>query len=199
MGPIILDGKGIDSCDKFTALISYFRKNTPNMKDPYLNLFISEIHRRLIGEGQERILKCLDLLSEEEVWFRPNPQSNSVGNLVLHLCGNVTQWLFSTMAEEADRRHRQAEFAEQGPIAKEILKDKVVALMNKADILLKTLREDQLSQTYSVQGYRENGIAILIHITEHFSYHVGQITYFVKAHKNIDTGYYAGQDLNKTS
>ena len=68
------------------------------------DLFLQEIRRRLTGEGQERILKCLDLLTDEDIWYRPNAQSNSVGNLVLHLCGNVTQWLFSTMGGEEDTK-----------------------------------------------------------------------------------------------
>ena len=169
------------------------------MTNRFDQLLVSEIRRRLIGESQERILKCLDLLSEEEIWHKPNENSNSVGNLVLHLCGNVTQWLFTTMGETSDHRQRQKEFDERGPISREILKEKITSLMDHADQILINLDLGQLTGTYRVQGYEENGIAILIHITEHFSYHVGQITYFVKARKNLDVGYYAGQDLNQTT
>lgn len=168
------------------------------MSEGLEQLFISEIRRRLTGECQERILRCLDLLSEEDIWYRPNASSNSVGNLVLHLCGNVTQWLFSTMGNEMDHRVRQAEFDERGPISSSELKVRVVELMKKTDLILDKLDKGTLMQTYSVQGFRENGVAILVHITEHFSYHVGQITYFVKARKDLDVGYYAGQDLNQT-
>lgn len=167
------------------------------MSDDLHCLFLLEIRRRLTGEGQERILKCLDLLSEEDIWYRPNAQSNSVGNLILHLCGNVTQWLFSTMGGEEDGRKRQAEFDEKGPISREILKGKVLDLLLKADQIIQDLDHTDLTRIYSVQGFQENGIGILIHITEHFSYHVGQITYFVKAQKDLDVGYYAGKDLNQ--
>jgi uncharacterized damage-inducible protein DinB len=163
------------------------------------SLFIAEIERRLIGECQERILKCLDLLSEEDIWYRPNEHSNSMGNLVLHLCGNVTQWLFSTLGGEKDIRARQAEFDERNPIPRDVLKMKITELMAKADIILHRLEPADLLKTYKVQGYDESGVAILIHITEHFSYHVGQMTYFVKARRDLDVGYYAGLDLNKTS
>jgi uncharacterized damage-inducible protein DinB len=122
-----------------------------------------------------------------------------VGNLVLHLCGNVTQWLFSTMCGEADIRKRQAEFDEKGPISRENLKRKIIDLMVKADLIIKDLDKTNLSRIYSVQGFQESGVGILIHITEHFSYHVGQITYFVKAMKDIDVGYYAGKDLDQIS
>ncbi|MCB0687183.1 MAG: DUF1572 family protein [Saprospiraceae bacterium] len=163
------------------------------------HLFIAEIKRRLVVENQERILKCLDILSEEDIWHRPNEHSNSVGNLVLHLCGNVTQWLFSTMGGEKDNRQRQAEFDERRPIARQVLKEKIIHLMKRADTILNNLTPTQLSQVYDVQGFRETGVGILLHITEHFSYHVGQITYFVKAKNDMDVGYYSDQDLNKTS
>ncbi|MBK8502144.1 MAG: DUF1572 family protein [Saprospiraceae bacterium] len=167
------------------------------MNDDLHRLFLPEIRRRLTGEGQERILKCLDLLTEEDIWYRPNAQSNSVGNLVLHLCGNVTQWLFSTMGGEEDTRKRQSEFDEKGPVSRENLKQKIIDLMLQADQIIKDLDSNELTKIYSVQGFQESGLAILIHITEHFSYHVGQITYFVKARRDIDVGYYAGKDLDQ--
>ena len=54
-----------------------------------------QIHQRLFEESVPRLKKCLDELTEEEVWKRPNEYSNSMGNLVLHLCGNVRQWIVS--------------------------------------------------------------------------------------------------------
>jgi uncharacterized damage-inducible protein DinB len=164
----------------------------------YHQLFIVEIRRRLTGECQERTLKCLDLLSEQDIWYRPNEHSNSMGNLVLHLCGNVTQWLFSTLGGEKDIRERQAEFDHRKPIQRNDLKKQISELMAKADKIISQLKPADLLETYEVQGYHENGVAILMHITEHFSYHVGQLTYFVKARRDLDIGYYAGQDLNKT-
>ncbi len=169
------------------------------MTTDFRRSFIHEIRRRLVSEGQERILKCLELLGEEDIWYRPNRNSNSVGNLVLHLCGNVRQWLFSTIDGQRDVRQRQSEFDERGNLTKSELKSMVMALMKEADQILGEVSQESLLATYRVQGFNETGIAILIHITEHFSYHVGQITYFVKAHKNLDTAYYADQNLDQTS
>ena len=73
----------------------------------------------------------------------------------------------------------------------------IIDLMLKADQIIKDLDNNDLTRIYSVQGFQESGVGILIHITEHFSYHVGQITYFVKARKDIDVGYYAGKDLDQ--
>jgi uncharacterized damage-inducible protein DinB len=121
-----------------------------------------------------------------------------VGNLVLHLCGNVRQWLFSTLDAQEDLRQRQTEFdAPAASASSTQLKQMVKQLMAETDALLNRISSEQLIEEYRVQGFLENGVAILIHVTEHFSYHVGQMTYFVKAHKNLDLGYYAGQDLDK--
>ncbi len=166
--------------------------------EKYHKYLIDETKRRLIDECQERTLKCLDFLTEEEIWYRPNDQSNSVGNLVLHLCGNVKQWLHATIGGEKDIRTRQAEFDERGPLPKDSLKEMVIELMQKSADILDDCTPEDLLCIYRVQGFEENGVGILIHVTEHFSYHVGQITYFVKAHKSMDVGYYEGMDLDKT-
>ncbi len=163
------------------------------------NLFIAEIKRRLLGECQERTLMCLDLLTEQEIWYRPNEHSNSVGNLILHLCGNVSQWLFSTLGGEKDIRQRQEEFEHDSVIPTGELKKRVVHLFERASEVIEGVTPGDLMQSYRVQGFDESGVAILIHITEHFSYHVGQITYYVKSIKDIDVGYYEGEDLNQTT
>jgi len=165
----------------------------------YHLLLISEVRRRLIGECQSRLLKCLDHLNEDEIWYRPNAESNSVGNLVLHLCGNVRQWLFSTLGDQLDHRDRRAEFSAKEFHRRASLKKMIEDLMHEADDILGNISEEKVLRDYQVQGFHENGVSILVHVTEHFSYHVGQITYFVKAHKNLDVGYYKGQDLNKSS
>ncbi|MBR9920273.1 MAG: DUF1572 domain-containing protein [Bacteroidetes bacterium] len=157
-----------------------------------------ETHRRICEEGIVRIKKCLDQLSLTEIWYRPNENSNSVGNLVLHLCGNVRQWAISTLGKQADVRNRKAEFEERGPLAKQQLIMKLDKL--EADLLpvLDALQPSDLAAEYRVQGFRESGTAILLHVSEHFSYHLGQITYFVKMKKDIDVNYYGDQDLDAT-
>lgn len=165
----------------------------------YHRMLLHEINRRLIEEGGSRIEKCLSLLSEEDVWKRPSAHSNSVGNLILHLCGNVTQWLHSTMGGSPDLRMRNLEFEHTVRHSRQELLTKVKEVLATSETILSNITPDQLTKKYHVQGFNESGIAILIHITEHFSYHVGQITYFVKAHKDLDTGYYANVDLNITS
>jgi len=157
-----------------------------------------EVHRRLIGESLPRIEKCLTELTEEEIWYRPNEHSNSVGNLVLHLCGNVSQYVLSGLGGKPDLRQRQQEFDEKGPLPTQTLLDKLHAVMKEVEEVLQTVTSEELLRKRSVQGFEESGLSILVHVTEHFSYHTGQITYFVKWRKNRDMGYYAGLDLDQT-
>ncbi len=165
----------------------------------FRDLLVAEVRRRLIGEGVPRIQKCLSELTEAEIWFRPNEHSNSVGNLVLHLCGNVRQWILSGLGGQPDTRLRQQEFDENGPLPARELLQRLDEVMQSVEVVLDKLTPAQILQPVVVQGFTETGVSVLVHVTEHFSYHVGQMTYFVKLKKDMDTGYYKGQNLNATS
>lgn len=167
------------------------------MPQPIESLIIEECKRRLIGESLPRIEKCLSHLSQEAIWTRPNPETVSVGNLILHLCGNVRQWILSGLGGASDYRHRQSEFDEEGPIAKSELLDRLRSTLAKAGAVMDSLSKEDLIGFHQVQGMKETGVAILIHVVEHFSYHTGQIGYFVKTRLGVDLGYYAGVDLNR--
>jgi uncharacterized damage-inducible protein DinB len=160
------------------------------------NLLIAETKRRLFDEGVVRIKKSLSLMTEQQIWHRPNASSNSAGNLVLHLCGNVRQWIVSGLGKVGDVRTRQAEFDEQGPVPVDEMLSRLDALMQEVEAVLDRLSSDDLVAMHRVQGYDESGLSILVHVVEHFSYHVGQITYIVKALNDLDVGYYEGQELN---
>ncbi len=168
------------------------------MNSEFHQLFIKEVKRRLIDEGKSRLTTCLNMLTEEEIWHRPNANSNSVGNLVLHLCGNVRQWLVSGLGGAPDTRRRQLEFDEKGPIPTETLLNLLDSTLCEADEVLDRLSDEQLLKPVTIQGFEENGISVLVHVVEHFSYHVGQVTYFVKLTKNRQTNYYDGLDLDVT-
>ncbi len=157
-------------------------------------LLLNETRRRLFEEGVTRIEKCLNMLDEGQIWYRPNEQSNSIGNLVLHLCGNVRQWIVSGLGNAIDTRQRQQEFEEQGPLSTQILLERLHQVMNEVEKVLIELTPNDLLQTKTIQGFQETGLSVLVHVIEHFSYHVGQITYITKWLTNESTDYYA--DLN---
>ena len=157
--------------------------------------FIAEIKRRLFEESMVRLKKCLAELTEAQIWYRPNKSSNSVGNLVLHLHGNVRQWVVAGLGKNKDVRERQLEFDEQGPVSTKKMLGDMDQLMVEVNAILDNTTSADLLEIRNVQGFQESGLSILVHITEHFSYHVGQMTYIVKMLKDKDMGYYDGHDL----
>jgi len=157
---------------------------------------LRECRKRLLDESLPRIRKCVAELSDEDLWFRPNDQSNSVGNLILHLCGNVGQYLLSGLGGAPDVRERPKEFSERGPVPRAELLARLERTMAEAAKALDRLEPSTILEKRVVQGFDYDGVGILIHVVEHFSYHTGQIAYVVKARKAIDLGFYRGVNLN---
>jgi uncharacterized damage-inducible protein DinB len=168
-------------------------KNTSDIA----TLLIKEAEFRLLEESIPRLHICLDKLTKQGIWYRPNSNTVSIGNLVLHLCGNVRQWLISGLGGAADHRQRQQEFNETGPLPTIELHQMLDQLATEIEVVLEGLTESSLVSEYQVQGNTVNGVSILVHVVEHFSYHVGQVTIMVKSRKDVDMGYYEGQDLGK--
>lgn len=163
---------------------------------PILEDLKAEVERRIFQESIPRIKQCLAELETKEIWFKANSNTNSVGNLVLHLCGNARQWIVAGLTDQSDTRDRDSEFNETGPIPSQELVQLLDQTQAEIQATLNQLTTADLFKSYQVQGFQEKGLSILIHVVEHFSYHTGQITYFVKLRKDIDTAYYAGLDLN---
>lgn len=158
---------------------------------------IRECRRRLFDESLPRIRACLAQLTVDEIWSRPNGQTVSAGNLVLHLAGNIRQYVIATLGGAPDVRERQKEFDATGPMATACLLGILEKAMQEASAALDRLDPSTLLQTHRVQGFVESGLSILVHVVEHFSYHTGQIAYIVKSRKNVDLGFYRGKDLNQ--
>jgi uncharacterized damage-inducible protein DinB len=157
---------------------------------------LQECRRRLFDESLPRIRKCLAELTVEEIWARPNEQTVSAGNLVLHLAGNVRQYVLATLGGVPDVRERQKEFDEPGPLPTAELLGRLEKAMAEVSTVLDRIDPSTLLQTHRVQGFVESGLSILVHVVEHFSYHTGQIAYIVKSRKNVDLGFYRGRNLN---
>jgi uncharacterized damage-inducible protein DinB len=156
---------------------------------------IREIKYRLYNEFMPRIHLCLDQLTDEQVWWRPNETSNSVGNLVLHLAGNVRQWIIAGLGDKPDVRKRQLEFDERKPLPKDDLEELLNSVLAECEPVLNAIGPDDLLKRKPVQVFEESVITILIHVTEHFSYHTGQIAWITKMMTDSDLGFYKEMDL----
>jgi len=150
------------------------------------SLFLASSQQRLAKENLPRIVECLQQLSEDEIWWRPNWASNSAGNLVLHLCGNVRQWIIAGLGEAEDRRERDREFAERGPIPRRELVTQLRRTIRDACRVIARLSDESLARKFEIQGYRVTGLDAALHVVEHFSYHTGQIIYITKLKRSRD-------------
>jgi uncharacterized damage-inducible protein DinB len=165
------------------------------MTEEFIKEFIDQSLYR-IGENTTKITICLDELEETETWKRPNDNSNSIGNIILHLCGNIRQYAISSLGNIEDIRERDKEFAADGGYSKSELIKKLITTVEEAKIIIQNIDSDELLRKRKVQGYYYSGIGIIIHVTEHYSYHTGQIIFWTKLLKNKDLGFYAGINLN---
>ncbi len=162
---------------------------------PLVEHIQKEFRRRVVEESFPRIRKCLGMLSEQDVWNRLGGETVSIGNLVLHLHGNITQYIISGLGGANDNRRRSEEFTEQGPVETAMLVAMIDKLENEIIEVVDKQTEEGLLRVREVQGFQESGLAIVMHVMEHTSYHTGQIAYMTKIMTSKDLGFYAGIDL----
>lgn len=168
---------------------------TPNASTPAA-LFLEFSRSKLMEQYWPRLRSCVESLTDEQVWWRPNDASNSIGNLVLHLNGNMRQWLVDSFNRAEDRRDRPAEFAERAQISRSILLERLSATVESAAVVLARLTEADLVAPHEIQGYHVTGLEAVYQVMEHFALHYGQIVYVTKMLREEDLGFY--RELNKT-
>ena len=127
-----------------------------------------------------KIKHCLGQLSDEQVWWRSHPALNSIGNLILHLGGNLRQWIVAGIGGSADVRKRPAEFAQRGGIPKEELLQSLEAIVDEANTALCRLTADQLVQFRRIQGFDVTGLAAIFHTVPHFRGHTQEIVHLTR-------------------
>ena len=161
-------------------------------------MFTTEFRKQSVirlNENTPRIEKCLALLTEDQVWQQPNASSNSIANLILHLCGNITQYAISSLGQQPDIRQRSLEFSTTEGYDKATLLSKLQSTVAQASQVIENCKEEELLRLRNVQGFDLTGIGIIIHVVEHYSYHTGQIALWTKLLRDQDLGFYAGMDL----
>lgn len=168
---------------------------TGNQSEP-ATLFLEFSRKKLLEQYWPRLRKCVESLSDEQVWWRPNEASNSIGNLMLHLNGNVRQWLVTSFNRQEDKRDRPVEFSTKEGLSAAELLDRLGSTLDQAGDVLKRLTAAELSAPYEIQGYHVTGLDAVYQVVEHFGLHYGQIAYITKMLSGSDLGFY--KELNKT-
>jgi hypothetical protein len=133
-----------------------------------------------LGSALDRIKHCLDQLNDEQVWHRSQPGLNSIGNLILHLCGNLRQWIVAGVGGAADVRNRPAEFAEWGPIPKDELMRSLEAVVAEAKRILAGVDARQLAERRRIQGFDVTGVAAVFDSIPHFRGHTQEIVHMTR-------------------
>ncbi len=152
--------------------------------------FLKESRSLLLGDYLPKIERCVDLLTDEQIWWRANPASNSIGNLLLHLSGNVRQWILVGLGGAPDTRDRDAEFAQRDMIPRDDLLARLRDTLREADQTLARFDEARLLERFTIQGLEVSALLAILHVVEHFSMHTGQIILLAKMFKEIDLEFY---------
>jgi uncharacterized damage-inducible protein DinB len=139
----------------------------------------------------DRIGTCLDQLSHDQIWLRGSENENAVGNIVLHLCGNVRQWIGFGVGGRPDVRIRDLEFAARGGAEAIDLKERLCTAVAEAISVIRPLTPERLEQTTTIQAYEVSVLQAVYHVVEHFSGHAGQIIFFTKHCTGKDLAFYA--------
>jgi uncharacterized damage-inducible protein DinB len=138
----------------------------------------------------DRIEVCLGKLDEGQVWARGQKNENAIGNLALHLAGNVRQWIISSLGNNPDNRDRDSEFDARGGYTGAELSTKLRNTVEQATHVISGLTTAQLTRMYEVQNYRTSGVEAVYHVVEHFSQHTGQIIFATKMLTGKELGFY---------
>ncbi len=143
-----------------------------------------------LNQYESRIETCLDKLTSEQIWTRGAEKQNAVGNLVLHLCGNLGQWILSGVGGAPDHRDRDAEFAARGDVSAGELKLRIRERVKETVAVIAALTPEQLVERTVVQGYDVSKLHAVYHVVSHFSEHAGQIVFATKLFTSDDLGFY---------
>jgi hypothetical protein len=149
--------------------------------------FSAEKLMQLMG----RIDTCVQKLTAEQIWMRAEANQNAVGNLLLHLNGNVRQWILHGVGGQPDLRDRDSEFAARDGAGANELLARLRATVEEAVALLRVLPAARLMETVRTQGYERTALASIYHVVEHFAGHTFQIIYATKLLTGEDLGFYA--------
>ena len=151
------------------------------VRDDVARIFLDKSRNLLTADYLVKIERCLERISENDIWWRPNEASNSIGNLILHLCGNVTMWIIGGVGRRPFERNRQQEFDGRRAIPAAELLARLRSVVGEADNVISSVTSSELLTRRQIQGYDVSVLEAIYHVVEHFGMHAGQIILLSKA------------------
>ena len=158
--------------------------------DAISRAFLARASEFLLGDYLPKIERCLEKLTDEQIWWRANEESNSIGNLILHLCGNARQWIVGGVGSQPDKRDRDAEFSQRDTIPRHELLTLLRTTLADVQTTLESVDPATLLERRPIQGNDVDLLEAIFHVTEHFSMHTGQIIMLTKMHTTADLRFY---------
>jgi uncharacterized damage-inducible protein DinB len=128
----------------------------------------------------EYVKECLGQLTEEQIWQRSSEHCNSIGNLLLHLSGNMRQWIVHGIGGDADIRKREAEFAAKGGQSPAEILAIFENTLADALAVLSALRPERLTERITPQKDEVSVLEAIYQVVGHLQQHVGQIVFATK-------------------
>lgn len=148
--------------------------------------FVDQARAYLRDSYMPRIERCLDELTDADVWWRPNEESNSIGNLLLHLDGSTRMWIVSAVGGAAITRERQQEFDERSQIPSAEMLARLKRTLTEVDDVLKAVDSSTMLDRRTVRDEEVTVLEAIFHAVEHFSMHTGQIIMLTKMRTGKD-------------
>jgi len=136
--------------------------------------------RKNLRDAHEKIVHCLNQLDDEQFNWRPFEQANSLANLLLHLCGNMRQWIINGIEQKPDTRHRSSEFSDRARQSKTDLMKRLAQTVAEADATLSRVTADTITQPRRIQGFDVNVMHAVFHTVSHFVGHSQEIIYITR-------------------
>lgn len=134
----------------------------------------------LLEQSLHKIEHCLKQLDESQIWWRPQPGLNSIGNLILHLCGNLNQWAVCGISQLPDQREREQEFSPEQRLSADELKSLLHATIDAARRVMLALNAETIMERREIQGFSVSVMGALSHTVTHFVGHTHQIIYLTR-------------------
>lgn len=166
------------------------KSETTSIESSVGDAFLARSRDFLKGDYLPKLERCLAGLTDEQIWWRPGPESNSIGNLLLHLTGNARQWIISGLGGEVDNRIRDREFDESTSISGADLVGNLRRTITEVEDVLATFDSQGLLNYFQIQGTHVTALEAIFHVTEHFAMHTGQIIFITKMLSNNGLDFY---------
>ena len=137
--------------------------------------------RHCLAASLQRIKHCTDQLTDQQLWHRPSESANSIANLILHLCGNLRQWIISGVGGSPDVRDRPSEFSQRGPMPKAELLKRLDDTVGEVDAVLAALSPQRLLESRRIQGFDVTVTGAIFDAIPHFQGHTQEIIHITRS------------------